>query len=86
MASALWLLGFAIGIAFGVACLWVLLDVVRLIRAGWRFVLKQHAKALRGSSWVLGRPGSDRVDVLRGTPGPEVPRPPAHSRQAFGRH
>ena len=45
MASALWLLGFAIGIAFGVACLWVLLDVVRLIRAGWRFVLKQHAKA-----------------------------------------
>jgi diguanylate cyclase (GGDEF)-like protein len=30
--------------------------------------LKEHAKSLRGSSWVLGRPGSDRVDVLRGAP------------------
>ncbi|TCP53665.1 diguanylate cyclase/phosphodiesterase [Tamaricihabitans halophyticus] len=30
--------------------------------------LKTHAKAVRGSSWVLGRPGSDRVDVLRGRP------------------
>ncbi|WP_246842852.1 EAL domain-containing protein [Allokutzneria sp. NRRL B-24872] len=29
--------------------------------------LKRQAKALSGSSWVLGRPGSDRVDVLRGT-------------------
>jgi diguanylate cyclase (GGDEF)-like protein len=29
--------------------------------------LKEQAKALHGSSWVLGRPGSDRVDVLRGT-------------------
>ncbi|WP_052407272.1 GGDEF domain-containing protein [Allokutzneria albata] len=29
--------------------------------------LKRQAKALTGSSWVLGRPGSDRVDVLRGT-------------------
>jgi diguanylate cyclase (GGDEF)-like protein len=27
--------------------------------------LKRHAKALPGSSWVVGRPGSDRVDVLR---------------------
>lgn len=27
--------------------------------------LKQRAKTIRGSSWVVGRPGSDRVDVLR---------------------
>ncbi|TCO53590.1 GGDEF domain-containing protein [Actinocrispum wychmicini] len=34
--------------------------------------LKTQAKAVPGSSWVLGRPGSDRVDVLRGrsAPGP----------------
>ena len=38
--------------------------------------LKKQAKALRGASWVLGRPGSDRVDVLRG--GNTVPQvPPA---------
>jgi hypothetical protein len=45
MASALWLVGFAIGIAFGVACVWVLLDVVRSVRAAWRFVVEAHAKA-----------------------------------------
>jgi diguanylate cyclase (GGDEF)-like protein len=28
--------------------------------------LKKQAKAVPGSSWVLGRPDSDRVDVLRG--------------------
>ncbi|TVT60490.1 EAL domain-containing protein [Amycolatopsis rhizosphaerae] len=28
--------------------------------------LKKQAKAVPGSSWVLGRPGSDRVEVLRG--------------------
>ncbi|MBE1469813.1 diguanylate cyclase (GGDEF)-like protein [Kibdelosporangium phytohabitans] len=28
--------------------------------------LKSQAKAVAGSSWVLGRPGSERVDVLRG--------------------
>ncbi|MFC4078873.1 GGDEF domain-containing protein [Amycolatopsis samaneae] len=28
--------------------------------------LKKQAKAVPGSSWVLSRPGSDRVDVLRG--------------------
>jgi len=28
--------------------------------------LKERAKAVAGSSWVMGRPGSDRVDVLRG--------------------
>jgi diguanylate cyclase (GGDEF)-like protein len=28
--------------------------------------LKKQAKAVPGSSWVLGRPGTDRVDVLRG--------------------
>ncbi|PSL51091.1 diguanylate cyclase/phosphodiesterase [Saccharothrix carnea] len=30
--------------------------------------LKEHAKSLRGTSWVLGRPASDHVDVLRGGP------------------
>nr|WP_232328343.1 EAL domain-containing protein [Kibdelosporangium sp. MJ126-NF4]CEL20469.1 FIG01039681: hypothetical protein [Kibdelosporangium sp. MJ126-NF4]CTQ97694.1 FIG01039681: hypothetical protein [Kibdelosporangium sp. MJ126-NF4] len=30
--------------------------------------LKKQAKAVPGSSWVLGRPGTDRVDVLRGRP------------------
>ncbi|XVV01393.1 GGDEF domain-containing protein [Actinosynnema sp. CA-248983] len=30
--------------------------------------LKEHAKSLRGNSWVLGRPNSDHVDVLRGGP------------------
>lgn len=49
--------------------------------------LKRHAKALRGTSWVLGRPGSDRVDVLRGTRGPEVPvRPVARHNAAVERH
>ncbi|NIH80035.1 GGDEF domain-containing protein [Amycolatopsis viridis] len=28
--------------------------------------LKKRAKAVPGSSWVLGRPGSERVEVLRG--------------------
>lgn len=28
--------------------------------------LKKRAKSVSGSSWVLGRPNSDRVDVLRG--------------------
>jgi diguanylate cyclase (GGDEF)-like protein len=28
--------------------------------------LKKRAKAVAGSSWVLGRPGSERVEVLRG--------------------
>ncbi|MDR7303414.1 GGDEF domain-containing protein [Haloactinomyces albus] len=28
--------------------------------------LKHSAKSLQGSSWVMSRPGSDRVDVLRG--------------------
>ncbi|QUQ66220.1 EAL domain-containing protein [Kutzneria sp. CA-103260] len=38
--------------------------------------LKKQAKALRGDSWVLGRPGSERMDVLRG--GNTAPRvPPA---------
>ncbi|MEJ2858953.1 MULTISPECIES: GGDEF domain-containing protein [unclassified Saccharothrix] len=30
--------------------------------------LKEQAKSLRGNSWVLGRPNSDHVDVLRGGP------------------
>jgi hypothetical protein len=45
MASALWLVGFGIGIAFGVACLWVLIDVVRALRLAWGFVAEAHAKA-----------------------------------------
>jgi hypothetical protein len=45
MASALWLMGFAIGIAFGVACLWVLIDVVRAVRTAWGFVVEAHANA-----------------------------------------
>ncbi|KAA5831988.1 GGDEF domain-containing protein [Saccharopolyspora hirsuta] len=28
--------------------------------------LKKHAKSLTGSSWVMSRPGSDRIEVLRG--------------------
>jgi EAL domain-containing protein (putative c-di-GMP-specific phosphodiesterase class I)/GGDEF domain-containing protein len=28
--------------------------------------LKWHAKSLQGSSWVMARPGSERIDVLRG--------------------
>jgi EAL domain-containing protein (putative c-di-GMP-specific phosphodiesterase class I)/GGDEF domain-containing protein len=28
--------------------------------------LKRYAKSLRGSSWVMSRPGTDRIDVLRG--------------------
>ncbi|GAB3435638.1 EAL domain-containing protein [Actinophytocola sediminis] len=32
--------------------------------------LTQRAKAVAGSSWVLGRTGSDRVDVLRGQAAP----------------
>jgi diguanylate cyclase (GGDEF)-like protein len=32
--------------------------------------LKKQAKAVDGSSWVLGRPGTDRVDVLRGRAAP----------------
>ncbi|MFI6100133.1 diguanylate cyclase domain-containing protein [Lentzea sp. NPDC051213] len=28
--------------------------------------VKEHAKSLAGSSWVMGRPGSERRDVLRG--------------------
>ncbi|MGI8306930.1 GGDEF domain-containing protein [Saccharopolyspora hattusasensis] len=34
--------------------------------------LKQRAKSLTGSSWVMSRPGSDRIEVLRGEQ-PEVP-------------
>jgi EAL domain-containing protein (putative c-di-GMP-specific phosphodiesterase class I)/GGDEF domain-containing protein len=34
--------------------------------AGLLAPLKKQAKAVAGSSWVIGRPGSDRVDVLHG--------------------
>lgn len=30
--------------------------------------LKHSAKGLAGTSWVAGRPGTDKIDVLRGTP------------------
>ncbi|GGM62708.1 GGDEF domain-containing protein [Longimycelium tulufanense] len=49
--------------------------------------LKQHAKALRGSSWVMGRPGSSRIDVLRGTTAPSQRQPdgsPTHPQWAGG--
>jgi diguanylate cyclase (GGDEF)-like protein len=36
--------------------------------------LKKRAKAVTGSSWVLGRPGTDRVDVLRGISKPPMPQ------------
>ncbi|MET1075725.1 MAG: diguanylate cyclase, partial [Umezawaea sp.] len=41
--------------------------------------LKSRAKSLQGTSWVLGRPGDDRVDLLRGRPVGEAgsPRPAA---------
>ncbi|MFB9432218.1 EAL domain-containing protein [Streptoalloteichus tenebrarius] len=46
--------------------------------------LKQQAKALLGSSWVLGRPGSPRVDVLRGAPAGAHSRSPAHAGPVGG--
>jgi EAL domain-containing protein (putative c-di-GMP-specific phosphodiesterase class I)/GGDEF domain-containing protein len=41
--------------------------------------LKRHAKSLRGSSWVMSRPGTDRIDVLRG--GYENEPPPGFPTQ-----
>jgi EAL domain-containing protein (putative c-di-GMP-specific phosphodiesterase class I)/GGDEF domain-containing protein len=43
-------------------------DTVRSYRDAARLLapLKKHAKAVPGSSWVLGRPNSERVEVLRG--------------------
>lgn len=35
-------------------------DVSRLLAP-----LKRHAKSIEGPSWVVGRPGTDRIDVLR---------------------
>lgn len=40
--------------------------------------LKQQAKEITGSSWVLGRPGSERVEVLRGHRGAPPQRQPYH--------
>jgi diguanylate cyclase (GGDEF)-like protein len=44
------------------------LDTVRSYRDASKLLapLKKQAKAVPGSSWVLGRPDTDRVDVLRG--------------------
>ncbi|MFC7615974.1 diguanylate cyclase [Actinokineospora soli] len=51
-------------------------DVSRQLAA-----LKKQAKAVPGSSWVLGRVGSDRVDVLRGRGAPQGdPGPRPHPR------
>jgi diguanylate cyclase (GGDEF)-like protein len=36
--------------------------------------LKKQAKSVPGSSWVLGRPGSDRVEILRGRARPAASR------------
>jgi diguanylate cyclase (GGDEF)-like protein len=44
--------------------------------------LKKRAKAVPGSSWVLGRPGSDRVEVLRGITRQTVPERRELSRPA----
>jgi diguanylate cyclase (GGDEF)-like protein len=43
-------------------------DVSRLLAP-----LKKRAKAVPGSSWVLGRPGTDHVEVLRGIGRPPLP-------------
>jgi diguanylate cyclase (GGDEF)-like protein len=44
--------------------------------------LKKRAKAVPGSSWVLGRPGSERVEVLRGTSRNTLPEQRMISRSA----
>jgi hypothetical protein len=44
--------------------------------------LKKRAKDVPGSSWVLGRPGSDRVEVLRGITRQTVPERRELSRPA----
>jgi diguanylate cyclase (GGDEF)-like protein len=46
--------------------------------------LKRHAKSIAGSSWVVGRPGTDRVDVLR-RDRPDTPTPPLPRRTPAGR-
>ncbi|KAA2261688.1 EAL domain-containing protein [Solihabitans fulvus] len=48
-------------------------DVSRLLAP-----LKEQAKSLQGCSWVLGRPDTDRVDVLRGQPAMGPPEHPRH--------
>ncbi|NKQ55035.1 EAL domain-containing protein [Amycolatopsis sp. K13G38] len=45
-------------------------DVSRLLAP-----LKKHAKHVEGSSWVNGWPGSDRVEILRGSDQPARPSP-----------
>jgi hypothetical protein len=37
--------------------------------------LKKRAKAVPGSSWVLGRPDTDHVEILRGRRAVPEPRP-----------
>jgi EAL domain-containing protein (putative c-di-GMP-specific phosphodiesterase class I)/GGDEF domain-containing protein len=39
--------------------------------------LKRRAKQLRGTSWVLGRPDTDQVDILRGGETDQPPEPHA---------
>lgn len=50
--------------------------------------LKRHAKGVPGSSWVLGRPGTDRVEILRGRrPVPDGPgRGPVPDGRLPARH
>ncbi|GAA0514771.1 GGDEF domain-containing protein [Saccharopolyspora subtropica] len=50
--------------------------------------LKKHAKSLNGSSWVMSRPGSHRVEVLRGTPATPPPPSgfPTHAPETFPTH
>ncbi|HEU5470387.1 MAG TPA: GGDEF domain-containing protein [Actinophytocola sp.] len=57
-----------ISVSVSLAALVCTADAVRSYRDAARLLapLKKQAKAVPGSSWVLGRPGSDRVEVLRG--------------------
>ncbi|HEX3649249.1 MAG TPA: GGDEF domain-containing protein [Pseudonocardiaceae bacterium] len=53
--------------------------------------LKSRAKSISGSSWVVGRPGSDRADVMRSGQGRSRPVPPPSvtatlPRRTPGRH
>jgi hypothetical protein len=45
--------------------------------------LKREAKGLSGSSGVVGRPGSDRINILRGTRKDPLPKTPVVSRKPW---
>lgn len=62
------------GLVCGVGTVKTYRDVSRTLAT-----LRKKAKQVKGNSWVLGRPGIERVDVLRGatTASPPKPRKPA---------